>query len=63
MVTISHWTPKSHQVTNKNKGTLLEGNVTILPIEEKARMNLKPLVLSVDSHDGFFLHDPCCAKR
>jgi hypothetical protein len=50
---VSHLTSASHQVTTKNKRTLLEGNETIiLPIEKKARLNIEPLILSADSNHG-----------
>jgi DNA ligase 4 len=51
VASVSHSTSASHQVTNKNKPTLLEGNETvILPIEKKVRLNIEPRILSADSN-------------
>jgi DNA ligase-4 len=45
-----------HQVTNKNKRTLLEGNKTaIMPTKKKARLNNESPILSADSnHDSLY---------
>lgn len=52
-ITVPHSTPASKQANNKNKRTLLEGNdATMLPVEQKVRLNVEPLTLSGDSHLG-----------
>jgi hypothetical protein len=47
---VSHSTSASHQVTNKNKRTLPEGNETAIPpVRKKARLNHEPSISSADS--------------
>jgi DNA ligase 4 len=53
VATVTYSTVASHQVTNKNKRTLPEGNDTaMLPIKKKARLNIEPLILRANSNHG-----------